>query len=43
MRNVGLAQVGKHSLKVRLWLESGQKHNEGREFVSYDLLIPNLM
>jgi hypothetical protein len=39
----GLAQIGTHTLKVRLWLESGQKHREGREFASYDLLIPNLV
>jgi len=39
----GQTQVGTHTLKVRLWLESGRKHREGRRFVSYDLLIPSLM
>jgi hypothetical protein len=36
-------QVGMHTLKIRLWLENGDKHNEGREFVHYDLLIPNII
>ena len=36
-------QMGVHSLRIRLWLESAAKHNEGRDFVSYDLLIPNLV
>ena len=42
-QQVGFVQVGTQSLKVRLWLESGSKHKEGRQFVSYDLLIPNLV
>ena len=35
--------VGTESLKIRLWLESGKKYEEGRRFVSYELLIPNLV
>ncbi|CAF1415609.1 unnamed protein product [Adineta ricciae] len=33
---------GTSNLKIRLWLESAQKHDEGRQFVAFDLLIPNL-
>ncbi|CAF3489879.1 unnamed protein product [Rotaria sp. Silwood1] len=43
MREVGQVELKTHTLKVRLWLESGEKHNEGRQFVNYDLLIPNLI
>ncbi|CAF0963286.1 unnamed protein product [Rotaria sp. Silwood1] len=43
MREVGQTELKTHTLKVRLWLESGEKHNEGRQFVNYDLLIPNLI
>ena len=35
-------QIGTKDLKIRLWLESAHKHSDGRQFVSYDLLIPNL-
>ena len=35
-------QFGTNDLKIRLWLESAQKHRDGRQFVAYDLLIPNL-
>jgi hypothetical protein len=35
--------IGTDTLKIRLWLESGKKHKEGRQFVSYELLIPNLI
>jgi hypothetical protein len=35
--------IGTETLKIRLWLESGKKHKEGRQFVSYELLIPNLI
>ncbi|CAF2835243.1 unnamed protein product [Rotaria sp. Silwood2] len=31
-----------HDLRIRLWLESAHKHQDGRQFVGYDLLIPNL-
>ena len=34
---------GSQNLRVRLWLESSQGHKKGREFASYDLLIPNLV
>ncbi|UJR10873.1 hypothetical protein I4U23_015060 [Adineta vaga] len=34
--------IGTYDLKIRFWLESTQKHEEGRQFVSYDLLIPDL-
>ncbi|CAF0958615.1 unnamed protein product [Adineta ricciae] len=42
-REVGEEEIGTKSLKTRLWLESGKKHKEGRRFVSYELLIPNLI
>ncbi|CAF4078633.1 unnamed protein product [Rotaria sordida] len=35
-------QIGSHDLRVRLWLESAHKHQDGRQFVGYDLLIPDL-
>jgi hypothetical protein len=35
-------QIGTNELKVRFWLESANKHQDGRQFVSYDLYIPNL-
>ena len=35
-------QIQTHELKVRFWLESSNKHEEERKFVSYDLLIPHL-
>jgi hypothetical protein len=35
-------QIGTNELKVRFWLESANKHQDGRKFVSYDLYIPNL-
>ncbi|CAF1537746.1 unnamed protein product [Rotaria sordida] len=43
MREIEQAQLETHTLKIRLWLESGGKHNEGRQFANYDLLIPNLI
>jgi hypothetical protein len=42
-REVGQEKIGTQNLKIRLWLESGKKHKEGRRFVSYELLIPNLL
>ncbi|CAF1328464.1 unnamed protein product [Adineta steineri] len=42
-KEVGQDDIGTHTLKIRLWLESGGKHTEGRKFVSYELLIPNLI
>jgi len=30
-------------LKVRFWLESIHQNKDGREFSSYDLIIPNLI
>jgi hypothetical protein len=35
-------QIGTNDLKIRFWLESAHKHQDGRQFVGYDLLIPNL-
>ncbi|CAF1272490.1 unnamed protein product [Adineta steineri] len=35
-------QIGTSDLKIRLWLESNKKQKTGRQFVSYELLIPNL-
>ncbi|UJR20209.1 hypothetical protein I4U23_023340 [Adineta vaga] len=35
-------QIGIHDLRIRLWLESTHKHDDKKQFVSYDLLIPNL-
>ena len=35
--------IGTQTLRIRLWLESTKKHKEGRQFVSYELLIPNLL
>ncbi|CAF1179193.1 unnamed protein product [Rotaria sordida] len=35
-------QIGSNDLRIRFWLESADKHQDGRQFVSYDLLIPNL-
>ena len=35
-------QFTTHEFKVRFWLESANKNHEGRQFVSYDLLIPHL-
>ena len=35
-------QIGTNDLKIRLWLESADRHRQGRQFVAYDLLIPNL-
>ncbi|CAF1242428.1 unnamed protein product [Adineta steineri] len=35
-------QIGTSDLKIRLWLESNKKQKNGRQFVSYELLIPNL-
>ncbi|CAF1344833.1 unnamed protein product [Didymodactylos carnosus] len=32
-----------NELTIRLWLESSEKHKEGRQFVSYELLIPGLL
>ncbi|UJR20625.1 hypothetical protein I4U23_023750 [Adineta vaga] len=43
IQNNDRGQLGTHTLKVRLWLESSQKHREGRDFVNYDLFIPNLI
>ena len=40
---VGQAQARNHSLKIRFWLESAAKHSEGRDFVSYELMIPNMI
>jgi hypothetical protein len=42
-REAGQEEIGTQTLKIRLWLESGKKHKEGRQFVSYELLIPNLI
>ena len=42
-RTVGERDIGTQTLKIRLWLESSKKHKEGRQFVSYELLIPNLI
>ncbi|CAF3971055.1 unnamed protein product [Rotaria sp. Silwood2] len=42
-RKAGQEEIGTKTLKIRLWLESGKKHEEGRRFVSYELLIPNLL
>ena len=36
-------EIGTQTLRIRLWLESSKKHKEGRQFVSYELLIPNLV
>jgi hypothetical protein len=36
-------EIGTQTIKIRLWLESSKKHKEGRQFVSYELLIPNLI
>jgi hypothetical protein len=38
----GQAQRETHTLKVRLWLESENKHSQERKFANYDLLIPDL-
>jgi hypothetical protein len=35
-------QIGTNGLNIRLWLESAEKHPDGRQFVGYNLLIPNL-
>jgi hypothetical protein len=35
-------QIGTNDLRIRLWLESTKKSQSGRQFSSYDLLIPNL-
>lgn len=35
-------KIGKNDIKVRFWLESSQKHRDGRQFVGYELLIPDL-
>jgi hypothetical protein len=35
-------QIGTNDLRIRLWLESAHKHQDGRQFVGYNLLIPNL-
>ena len=35
-------QIGNHDLRVRFWLESNEGKHHERQFVSYDLLIPNL-
>ena len=35
-------QIGTADLRVRFWLESTRKREDGRQFISYDLLIPNL-
>jgi hypothetical protein len=35
-------QIGTNDLRIRFWLESARKREDGRQFVSYDLLIPNL-
>ncbi|CAF2727286.1 unnamed protein product [Rotaria sp. Silwood2] len=35
-------QLGSNDLGIRFWLESAHKHRDGRQFVSYDLFIPNL-
>ena len=36
-------QIGTHDLQIRLWLESTDEHQQdGRQFIGYDLLIPNL-
>jgi hypothetical protein len=31
-----------NDLRIRLWLEGAQKREDGRQFASYDLLVPNL-
>ncbi|CAF0795217.1 unnamed protein product [Adineta ricciae] len=41
--DIGQVHSATQTLKVRLWIESGRKHRPGREFVHYDLLIPNLI
>ncbi|CAF2510873.1 unnamed protein product [Rotaria sp. Silwood2] len=35
-------QIGTNDLRIRLWLEGTDKHCDGTQCVSYDLLIPNL-
>ena len=42
-KQAGDEQIGTNTLKIRLWLESSRKHKEGRQFVSYELFIPNLV
>jgi hypothetical protein len=42
-KEVGEEEIGTQTLKIRLWLECCKKHKEGRRFVSYELLIPNLV
>jgi hypothetical protein len=42
-KEAGEEEIGTQTLKIRLWLESSKKHKEGRRFVSYELLIPNLV
>jgi hypothetical protein len=42
-KEAGEEEIGTQTLKIRLWLESSKKHKEGRRFVSYELLIPNLL
>jgi hypothetical protein len=29
-------------LRLRLWLESRQKEEEGRQFASYEIVVPDL-
>ena len=35
-------QIGTNDIKVRFWLESNKKREDNRQFVGYDLLIPDL-
>jgi hypothetical protein len=35
-------EIGTNDVKVRFWLESARKRRNGRQFVGYELLIPNL-
>jgi hypothetical protein len=35
-------QSGRKDMRIRFWLDSTEKHQDGTQFVSYDLLIPNL-
>ncbi|CAF0772633.1 unnamed protein product [Rotaria sordida] len=42
-KEAGQEEIGTQTLKIRLWLESSEEHKEGRRFVSYELLIPNLV
>jgi hypothetical protein len=35
-------QLETHDLRIRLWLESAHKSQDGRQFANYDLIIPKL-